>query len=73
MTRKNYILYTQIQDSLKSNFLFMGYKPRITKVLVLEVLEEKDIKGLKRKERIKEEKSLKLKTLRSIRVKLCNI
>ena len=34
---------------------------------------EKDIKGLKRKKRIKEEKSLKLKTLRNIHVKLCNI
>ena len=34
-------------------------------VLALEVLEvlEKDIKGLKRKERIKKEKKLKLKTL----------
>ena len=34
-------------------------------VLALEVLEvlEKDIKGLKRKERIKREKKLKLKTL----------
>ena len=34
---------------------------------------QKDIKGLKRGERIKEEKSLKLKTLCNIHVKLCNI
>ena len=34
---------------------------------------EKDIKGLKRKKRIKEEKSLKLKTLCNVHAKLCNI
>ena len=33
----------------------------------------KDIKGLKRRERIKEEKGMKLKTLRNIYVKRCNI
>ena len=42
------------------------------KVVALEVL-EKDIKGLNRRERIKEEKSLKLKTLRNIYIKLCSI
>ena len=43
-------------------------------VLALEVQEvlEKDIKGLKRRERSKEEKSLKLKSMRNIHVKLCN-
>ena len=34
---------------------------------------EEDIKELKRKKRYKEEKSLKLKTLLNIHVKLCNI
>ena len=34
---------------------------------------EKDIKKLKRKKKITEEKSLKLKTLHNIHVKLCHI
>ena len=44
----------------------------IKKVLALEVL-EKGIKGLKRKERIKEQQSLKLKIFHNIHLKLCNI
>ena len=42
------------------------------KVLALEVLEN-DIKGLKKRRRIREEKSLTLKTLCNIHIKLCNI
>ena len=43
--------------------------------MALEVAEvlEKDIKGLQRSEKIKEENSLKLKTLRNIHIKLCII
>ena len=41
------------------------------KVVALEVL-EKDIKGLNRRARIKEQKSLKL-NLRNIHIKLCSI
>ena len=42
------------------------------KVVALEVL-EKDIKGLNRRARIEEQKSLKLNTLRNIHIKLCSI
>ena len=43
--------------------------------MALEVAEvlEKDIKGLKRSEKIKEENSLKMKTLLNIHIKLCII
>ena len=62
------LLYMWIQDSFKGYVLFIGYEPFIKKVLALEVLEvlEKDIKVLTRKETIKEDRNLKLKTLVNI-------
>ena len=49
----------RIQDSFKGHFVFMGYYTCIKKVLALRVLEvlEKEIKGSKRRVRIKEKKS----------------
>ena len=57
MAYKNYPFINAITRFLQRSFFI--------EVLALEVLEvlEKDIKGLKRKERIKKEKKLKLKTL----------
>ena len=70
------LLYTRIED------YFKGHLPAVYRVLTIchkssscrsSRSLEKDIKGLKRKKRIKEEKLLKLKTLLNIHVKLCNI
>ena len=59
----------RVQDSFK------GHIKRVLALEILEVLEGlgKDIKGLKKRERIKEEKSLKLKTLHNIHIKFCHI
>ena len=58
----------QIQDFFKSHFCFIGYEQCIKKFLAPEVL-EKEIRGLKRRKRIKEDKSLKLKTSSNIHIK----
>ena len=72
MTNKNYpFIYANTRFLQKSFYIYRALN-MYQKVVALEVL-EKDIKGLNRRERIKEEKSLKLKTLRNIYIKLCSI